>query len=123
MFAREDIEGELRKLLNKFQKQKTPTFSTKILSKWEEKKILQLFDLNSWFKIQNLLIKKTEMALFLWPESLPSKKNKDENANIIDLYNEAMKMMKKVICLPTVQTLLMSSEQERTIKATKQHTK
>jgi hypothetical protein len=108
--CRDDVITEIKKLLHSYQKPKTRNLTKKILSTWEEKKILQLFDLDAWFKIQQIQIPKMKISTLLWPESLPSKKNQDEMANSLDLLNEAQKLRKKAISKSTLNTLFSTCE-------------
>lgn len=109
-FHREDSLSELRSLINAWQKPKTRPLSKKIFKDWQSKRILELFDLNLWFKIQETPLRPMELAKTLWPESLPSKRIKDSNARLIDLLKEAQRISKKAIQKSSLQTLFAACE-------------
>jgi len=118
-FRTEDSVSELRRLNHFWQKPKTRPLSKKVFKNWEEKKILELFDLTLWFQIKKNPLKPMELAKILWPNSLPSKQI-DSSIRPIDLLKEAQKACKKATSDSTLQTLYAACESRAAQRPQKQ---
>lgn len=112
-YFRTDILSELKKLLTRWTKPKFRAISKKIFLTWTKKNILAIFDLQLWYKINNLEVPKIELARLLWPNPPISKKRKATTVCLDDYIDEAITLSDNNIHDGNVSMLFQTCENRK----------
>ena len=79
---------------------------------WHESKILAVFDLQAWFKLQGIEYNKIDLHNFLWPDGRISP-TRNELVNPYDDIDQIIELTHRVISNDVVRTLWIACESRK----------
>lgn len=106
-YAQPDIISQLKNLLKRWIG-KLQNIELKF-DTWQESNILAVFDLMTWFKIQNIKYKNIELHRLIWPDGRYSLTTNDP-VNSDDDIDHSIKLVKRVISRNVIRTLTIMCE-------------